>query len=328
MMDFEMILKLSQAELKEALQKELQGAGYTATSKDGFLYAPGTVPVLLVAHLDTVHEKAPSIICYSRDNRVLMSPQGIGGDDRAGVYMILEIIKQANCHVLFCEDEEIGGIGAKKFVKSNLPLPVYYIIELDRQGHNDAVYYHCNNPEFTTFVDEFGFEKKQGTFSDISVIAPHYGIAAVNISTGYYNAHRTHEIIDMKAVQYNIKRVVDMVNAEYGPFKYVDWQVNTKPSGQCSIFDLEEDTKDRKALMPLPKKARLYINECEMTATSSYVIDRNNNIYYYSEELQGAVESLNSYACDAAGNEIQFDPASSKIIPIVPFDEAVKKLAA
>ena len=177
-------------------------------------------------------------------------------------------------------------------------------------------------------MDEFGFEKKQGTFSDISVIAPHYGIAAVNISTGYYNAHRTHEIIDMKAVQYNIKRVVDMVNAEYGPFKYVDWQVNTKPSGQCSIFDLEEDTKDRKALMPLPKKARLYINECEMTATSSYVIDRNNNIYYYSKELQGAVESLNSYACDAAGNEIQFDPASSKIIPIVPFDEAVKKLAA
>ena len=70
-----------------------------------------------------------------------MSPQGIGGDDRAGVYMILEIIKQANCHVLFCEDEEIGDIGAKKFVKSNMPLPVYYIIELDRQRHNDAVYY-------------------------------------------------------------------------------------------------------------------------------------------------------------------------------------------
>lgn len=328
MMDFEMILKLSQAELKEALRQELQSAGYAVTSKDGFLYAPGTVPVLLVAHLDTVHEKAPSIICYSKDNRVVMSPQGIGGDDRAGVYMILEIIKQANCHVLFCEDEEIGGIGAKKFVKCNIPLPIYYIIELDRQGCNDAVYYDCDNPEFTTFVDEFGFEKKRGSFSDISIIAPHYGIAAVNISTGYYNAHRQHECIDMKAVEHNIKRVVDMVNAEYGPFKYVDWQVEAKASRQCSIFDLEEDTKDKKALMPLPKKARLYINECEMTAASSYVVDRNNNIYYYSKELQGAVESLNSYACDAVGNEIRFDPAHAKMIPIVPFDEAVKKLAA
>lgn len=327
-MDFETILKLSQAELKEALKKELKDAGFSVTLKDGFLYAPGSVPVLLVAHLDTVHDKAPSIICYSKDNRVIMSPQGIGGDDRAGVYMILEIIKQANCHVLFCEDEEIGGIGAKKFVKNNIPLSVYYIIELDRQGCNDAVYYDCDNPEFTTFVDEFGFEQRRGSFSDISIIAPHYGIAAVNLSTGYYNAHRQHECIDMKAVQHNIKRVVDMVNAEYGPFKYVDWRVEPKKSSQCSIFDLEEDTKDRKALMPLPKQSRLYINECEMASTASYVVDRNNNIYYYSEELKAAVESLNSYACDSSGKEIRFDPTTAKTIPIISFDEAQQRLAA
>ena len=232
MMDFEMILKLSQAELKEALTKDLQNNGYTVTSKDGFLYAPGSVPVLLVAHLDTVHQCAPEIICYSNDRRYIMSPQGIGGDDRAGVYMILQIIQQAKCHVLFCEDEEIGGIGASKFIKSKIPLPVYYIIEVDRQGDNDAVYYRCDNPEFTTFVDEFGFQSAHGSFSDISIIAPHYGIAAVNISSGYYNAHRTHEYIDLNAVHHNISRIVEMVNAEYGPFKYIDWQVNAKKSKQ------------------------------------------------------------------------------------------------
>ena len=52
----------------------------------------------------------------------------------------------------------------------------------------------------------------------------------------------------MKAVQHNIKRVVDMVNAEHGPFKYVDWQVEPKKSTQCSIFDLAEDTKDKKGI--------------------------------------------------------------------------------
>ncbi len=328
MMDFEMILKLPQAELKEALQKELQSAGYTVTSKDGFLYAPGTVPVLLVAHLDTVHEKAPSIICYSKDNRVLMSPQGIGGDDRAGVYMILEIIKQANCHILFCEDEEIGGIGAKKFVKSNLPLPVYYIIELDRQGHNDAVYYHCNNPEFTTFVDEFGFEKKQGTFSDISVIAPHYGIAAVNISSGYYNAHRTHEYIDLNAVQHNISRIVKMVNAEYGPFKYIDWQVNAKKAKQCSIFDMPPEGDNIKYLMPLPSHARLFVSGCEMPDKSGYLMDKDNIIYFYSAELQAAVESLNSYACDSSGKEIRFSFMNAKRTMILSFEDALQKLTA
>ena len=48
---------------------------------------------------------------------VAMSPQGIGGDDRCGVWMILQILRTANCHVLFCEDEEVGCVGAKKFTK-------------------------------------------------------------------------------------------------------------------------------------------------------------------------------------------------------------------
>lgn len=223
-MELEAILKLPQQELKKALQEELLTLGYTATSEDGFLYAPGTAPVLLVAHLDTVHTKVPQIICYSKDNRVIMSPQGIGGDDRAGVYMILQIIQKANCHVLFCEDGETGGRGAMQFTKSKIPLPVYFMIEVDQQGYNDAVYYECDNPEFTTFIEEFGFRYENGTSSDISVLAPHFDIAAVNISAGYYNAHQLNEFIDMKAVNYNISRIVEMVSAEYGPFRYIDWQ--------------------------------------------------------------------------------------------------------
>ena len=50
----------------------------------------------------------------------MMSPQGIGGDDRAGVYMILRLIQDLHCHVLFCEAEETGGHGAKAFVQSGI----------------------------------------------------------------------------------------------------------------------------------------------------------------------------------------------------------------
>lgn len=328
MMDIEMILKLSQADLKDALAKELQNNGYTVTSKDGFLYAPGSVPVLLVAHFDTVHQCAPEIICYSNDRRYIMSPQGIGGDDRAGVYMILQILQQTKCYVLFCEDEEIGGIGASKFIKSNIPLPVYYIIEVDRQGDNDAVYYQCDNPEFTTFVDEFGFQSAHGSFSDISIIAPHYGIAAVNISSGYYNAHRTHEYIDMNAVQHNIARIVEMVNAEYGPFKYIDWQVNAKKSKQCSIFDMSPEDESSKYLMPLPSHARLFVSDCEMPENSGYLMDKDNIIYFYSAELQAAVESLNSYACDSSGKEIRFSFMNARRTMILSCEEALQKLTA
>jgi putative aminopeptidase FrvX len=68
-----------------------------------------------------------------------MSPYGIGGDDRAGVYMIMQILKAARCHVLFCEDEETGGNGAREFTKSSIHPEIHYIVELDRRDTNDAV---------------------------------------------------------------------------------------------------------------------------------------------------------------------------------------------
>ena len=121
---FESILKMTQGELKEYLAQQLREYGYEPVCKNGFLYAEGTVPVLLVAHLDTVHTHQPDIICHSEDGRYLMSPYGIGGDDRAGVYMILLLMRKYRCHILFCEEEEVGGVGARKFAgrKSTISL--------------------------------------------------------------------------------------------------------------------------------------------------------------------------------------------------------------
>lgn len=49
---FETILRLPQIELKKTLKAELISRGYPVTDKPGYLYAEGTVPVLLVAHMD------------------------------------------------------------------------------------------------------------------------------------------------------------------------------------------------------------------------------------------------------------------------------------
>ena len=84
MIAFEEILRMRQKELKHYLTEYLKETGYDVVRKKGFLYAKGEVPVLLVAHLDTVHQEKPSIICRSEDGRYMMSPQGIGGDDRCG----------------------------------------------------------------------------------------------------------------------------------------------------------------------------------------------------------------------------------------------------
>lgn len=328
------IIQMNQATLKEYLDLHLQDLGYTTVNKKGFLYAEGDIPVLLVAHLDTVHSEKAEIICFSEDMRYAMSPQGIGGDDRCGVYMIMQLIRDFKCHVLFCEDEEVGGRGANKFVASKLKPKVNFIVEMDRRGSNDAVFYHCDNPDFTDFVLSFGFEENHGTFSDISVIAPPLNTAAVNISAGYYNEHRTHEYIDMLAVENNIRRIGEMIMADSEHYEFIK---RTHDDRQLSMFgnwgwrpmDLSLDSNEskRKMLMKLPEKCHLVTNGCEIDGGSRYYIDRENNVYIYLEELDAAVESEHTFACDDNGEQIRFMVNHAKKYSVITMEDALERLA-
>ena len=328
------IIQMNQATLKEYLDLHLQDLGYTTVNKKGFLYAEGDIPVLLVAHLDTVHSEKAEIICFSEDMRYVMSPQGIGGDDRCGVYMIMQLIRDYKCHVLFCEDEEVGGRGANKFVASKLKPGVNFIVEMDRRGSNDAVFYQCDNPDFTDFVLSFGFEENHGTFSDISVIAPPLNTAAVNISAGYYNEHRLHEYIDMLAVENNIRRIGEMIMADSKHFEFIK---RTHDDRQLSMFgdwgwrpmDLSLDSNEskRKMLMKLPEECHLVTNGCEIDGGSRYYIDRENNVYIYLEELDAAVESEHTFACDDNGEQIRFMVNHAKKYSVITMEEAIERLA-
>lgn len=199
---FKRIVKMTQPELKAYLVNVLRSNGYEVVNEDGFLFAKGTEPYLLTAHMDTVHKEPVREIREVIDKKgrhIISSPQGIGGDDRCGVYMILEIIKEHKPSILFCEDEEIGGIGADKFCRTKYLDELFnmkFLVELDRMNANDAVFYDCDNDDFIMFVEkETGFKESWGTFSDISVIAPACGISAVNLSCGYYKQHTLEEYV-------------------------------------------------------------------------------------------------------------------------------------
>jgi hypothetical protein len=197
--DFINICKATQPQLKKYVQTQLRTTHPNVISEDGFVFAEGKFPVLLVAHLDTVHAKTPHKIKYMDNNDVISSPQGIGGDDRCGVYMIFEVLKKFNCSVLFCEDEEIGMIGAEKFINSKIAekyiAAFNYIIEFDRRDKNDAVFYDCDNKDFEAFITQEFYCKNFGSFSDISTIAPYLQCAAVNLSCGYHHAHSAQEFV-------------------------------------------------------------------------------------------------------------------------------------
>ncbi len=236
---FRKLCRMSQSDLKKFVSKELKKTHDKVIAGDGYVYAQGTFPVLLVAHLDTVHEALPTIFVYDEKTGALSSPQGIGGDDRCGVYMILEVIKKYNCSVLFCEDEEVGGIGATKFTKTELAktLEFNYIIEFDRQGCDDAVFYNCGNEDFEEFITKDYFKTSWGTFSDISILAPFFGCAAVNLSCGYYKPHTKSEYVilsEMDESVYAACRILERTTKNdkfeyiesYGG--YLDWQDDDK----------------------------------------------------------------------------------------------------
>jgi hypothetical protein len=328
MLSFEEIVRKPQYQLKKALMGELNKAGYKTNTKQGFIYAKGSVPVLLVAHLDTVHREAPELICYSADKQTVMSPQGIGGDDRCGVYMVLQIIKKHKCHVLFCEDEEIGGIGAGLFVKSNIKPDVNYIVELDRRGDNDAVFYDCDNPEFAEFVTSFGFREAMGSFSDISIIAPELKIAAVNISSGYYNEHSKHEYVDLSVVAKNIERIEQMVSAKSKKFEYIetDYLLHGRwgRSYYEDIIDFDSyyagNSKPRIALlMPLPESAYIKLPSGEFIENfGDYFIDDCGKVYEYLYDVDVAVETSGFSAVTAQNTPLPFRFKDAMEIEVLP----------
>jgi hypothetical protein len=217
---------MSQPQLKQYVIKQLALTHDIVVSDDGFVYAKGNFPVLLVAHMDTVHKNLPNTIVHNPKTQSISSPNGIGGDDRCGIYMVLEIIKKFNCSVLFTEDEEIGGIGADKFALTELAkgLEFNYMIEFDRANSKDAVFYECDNPKFTEFITRDFYKEAWGTFSDISVIAPVVGCAAVNLSCGYYKAHTTDEYVVLPEMEKSIEEACKILErtTEEDKFEYIE----------------------------------------------------------------------------------------------------------
>ena len=235
MISLEDFLRPSQKKLFKRLCKKFKGKTLIRQA-----------PVMLVAHLDTVHEQPVRDICLSADRNILMSPQGIGGDDRCGIFALCKIYRLSKIKpwLLFCCNEEVGGLGAKKFCLAHkqhqLPNEIddlKFLVELDRKGKNDAVYYRCDNPDFEAYISGKGFKTAQGSFSDISLIAPELDIAAVNLSCGYYAAHTRHEYINRFQLNAVIHTVVDIVaDSSRTDFQKFDYRESLVPIAAVDHF--------------------------------------------------------------------------------------------
>ena len=288
---FHEILQMSQSKLFDYVALEMK-KHYQLVDSDGigkkYIYCKGKDPVLVIAHLDVIHEHMSSYgsifdekthpdlidlskydsyvnysstmideeeerdisIYYDQEQKVMWSPDGLGADDRVGVYMILSLIKDGfRPYILFTTDEESGGAGASKFSAVYRKLlektKIKYMIQLDRCGFNDCVFYDCDNQEFEHYINTFGWETARGTFSDISIICPATGLAGVNLSVGYFYEHTNTEMLNMYIVNRNYDIICEMIEASSklnNKFLYIKRKKNPKmitfkTEIKCAICD-------------------------------------------------------------------------------------------
>ena len=235
--EFIKICKLSAKSLKKylcGLMKEIYPDN--TYIGDGYIYCKGEIPVLLTAHIDTVHKglvkdfyEDVQTDANGNTTHTISSPQGIGGDDRCGIYEILQVLGAGyRPHILFCEEEEIGGVGSDKFCATKYIeelSKLKFLIELDRANANDLVFYENANQDWIDWVeDETNWKMAWGSFSDICNLSPACGIASVNLSCGYYKAHTVYEYVIVEEMLEAIEVVKHLLDAseKVEAFEYIE----------------------------------------------------------------------------------------------------------
>lgn len=201
------------ADAQDFVCAKLEEYGYKPFQGGRFTWAEGATPALLVAHTDTVWDEQPKTVYHDAAKTTIWGGKdGLGADDRCGVYAIFRLLDMGwRPHVLFPDEEEVGGRGAEEAGGWPAP-PVRVMIQLDRQGANDAVTYsHAPQKGMRRWLKRHGFEIKTGTFSDISVLMPDWKIAGVNLSIGYYGQHTQWEHCNYAQMEQTIERVDAML---------------------------------------------------------------------------------------------------------------------
>ena len=212
---FEKLVSLTEAGVAKAMTQYLKSKYDNVIVHKDFIIAFGDIPIALVAHMDTVFKFPVSDLYYDQKKGVLWSPEGLGADDRAGIFAIIKILQDGlRPSIILTTGEEEGGVGACALVEKypECPFPgLKYMIQLDRHGTNDCVFYDCYCPEFVDYVESFGFCERWGSFTDISFLMPEWQIVGVNLSVGYEDEHSKQEILNINPLFDTIKKVKKML---------------------------------------------------------------------------------------------------------------------
>jgi len=181
----------------------------------------------VVSHMDTVHRSHIEYIInkerldiVENDGKLTArrpntdKQTGIGGDDKCGVYVCLEMFNKFDViKGAFFVEEEIGMLGSQqaddKFFEN-----VGYAIQFDAPSDN-WISEVCSGvklfdqefkEEITQTLNESGYTKFSiDPFTDVNQLATKYDFNCLNLGCGYYRQHTDFEYVVIEEVSNSLK---------------------------------------------------------------------------------------------------------------------------
>ncbi len=257
--------------MKRAIKSRLRAGGhqYRSDQVGNILVGNFDDPKpCIVAHMDSVHDKAIKTIYFDGDR--LSADNGIGADDKCGIVGALECLRDCDINAIFTIDEEIGCAGALKLDFKALE-SVSYFIEIDRRGNDEVInnlaYPNSTGAEFekalAPYMKSAGFKFSDGTYTDLSEIIPEVKRAGINLCAGYYEAHTIKEYVILSELARSIhfcKAIFTDVRDQY-PIEVEADHISWRACGFDELSRLDYDPAKCDYLYQLKDLADVYYGE-------------------------------------------------------------------
>ena len=221
------LLTMSQSDLMVYLVENVE---LHVGSNKYLLYRKNNEPKpLLCVHLDTINTMSRldelmtmNDLYLDMNSTIYLSDTSkmrcLGADDRAGVWIALQLIKYMEetknykYDIGFFTDEEVGGVGSDEY---RLDYPIdnnTCYIGLDRRNAMPNVHevatYGYDNDELIEHFNRLGYNTVNGSFTDASNIAG--SKACVNLSVGYNHEHSIRETLHIPSMEYTLDTLISM----------------------------------------------------------------------------------------------------------------------
>lgn len=210
--------------MKEYIRAEIADKGYDAREDDGNFYitkGEADLYPCFVAHTDTVHKVVDHFSVHKIGDALFAwdlataNMTGIGGDDKVGIWMALQLLRELPAaKAAFFRDEEIGCQGAKD-ADLTFFADCAFAIQADRRGYKDVVTKATGtelaSDEFIKllgpFMEKYDKEEcKAGGLTDVAKLKDlGLDICALNLSCGYWRPHGNSEVVLIKDAMDTLK---------------------------------------------------------------------------------------------------------------------------